>query len=149
MQETIIVSTSAQEDKISNIDPNSVIHIFSQNSSELPLSYVQPSDLQKLQSSKSCIDNSTIEELQSVDRSDFTNEFNPGGLGRLQGNKKLGGMLNTRCIKTICDYQNSMVVYEKSSGKIRAHKPQYLKQQCKKLCTNSNLLFAIFEVLVD
>jgi hypothetical protein len=35
VQETIIVSTSAQEDKISNIDPNSVIHIFSQNSNEL------------------------------------------------------------------------------------------------------------------
>ena len=83
MQETIIVSTSDQEDKISNIDPNSVIHIFSQNSSELPLSYVQPSDLQKLQSSKSCFENSTIEELQSVDRTDFKNELNPGRLGRL------------------------------------------------------------------
>ena len=67
----------------------------------------------------------------------------------MHDNEKIGGMLNTRCIQTICDYQNSMVVFEKSSGKILERKPQSLKQECKKLRTNSNLLFAIFEVLID
>ena len=126
-----------------------MINIFSQNSNELPLSYAQPSETQELQNSKSCFDNSTIEELQSVDRSDFTNEFNPGELGRLHDNEKIGGMLNPKCIQTLCDYQNSMVVFEKSSGKILARKPQSLKKECKKLRTNSNLLFKIFEVLID
>ena len=60
--------------------------------------------------------------LEIVDASDYSNKHNPGGLGRLNEDERIGSMLDKRSHKSICNYQKSMVVFEKSAGDLLARK---------------------------
>ena len=62
--------------------------------------------------------------LEIVDASDYSNKHNPGGLGRLNEDERIGSMLDKRSQsqKSIYNYQNSMVVFEKSAGDLLARK---------------------------